>query len=271
MALVLRDVALLHTGPAISLRVESGQTLCIVGPSGSGKTRLVRFLAGQETPDRGEIQRPQQVAMPEPCNRKLRPQDLSHRRGENRAVLATEVLSQLGLWDARQRPIGELPAGLVAACELVEPLMSQAELLIFDESLDRLDPWSRAGALRLIRDRCNDGAVCIVATNLADMASQFDYLIALKDSQPVYAGPVPELVATRGQRSLTIESEYNTGVRALVQPLLVGVSRTERGYHLQPGPGQEQTAKLLREGYGDVKFMVTDQKSVEEIVLELIL
>ncbi|HWA83245.1 MAG TPA: ATP-binding cassette domain-containing protein [Fimbriimonadaceae bacterium] len=270
MALVLRDVALLHSGQTISLRVESGQTLCIVGPSGSGKTRLLRFFSGQEPPDRGEIQRPQQVAEPEPCNRKLRPQDLSHRRGENRAVLATEVLSQLGLWDVRQKPIGELSSGLVAACEVVEPLMSQAELLVFDESLDRLDPWARAGALRLIRDRCNDGAICIAATNLAHMASQFDHLIVLKDSQPAYSGSVSELASTRGQRSLTIESEYNTGVRALVQPLLVGVSRTDKGYKLQPGPGQELTAKLLREGYGDVKFAVADQKSIEEIVLDLL-
>lgn len=270
MALVLRDVALLQNGPTITLRLESGQSLCVVGTSGSGKSRLLRFISGQEAPDRGEVQRPQQVATPEPCNRKARPQDLSHRRGENRAVLATEVLSQLGLWEVRQRTIAELPTGLLAACELVETFMGQSELLVFDESLDRLDPWARGGALRLIRDRCNDGATCVASTNILELASQFDHLIVLKDLQPVYVGSVSELCSSRGQRSMTIESEYNTGARALVQSLLVGVTRTEHGYKLQPGPGQEQAARLLREGYGDVKFTVVDQKSIAEIILGLI-
>jgi ABC-type multidrug transport system ATPase subunit len=270
MSVVLSEVALLQYGPAISLDLEAGKTLCVVGPAASGKSRLLRMIAGREAPDRGSISRPESVAIPPPCNRKVRPQDLSHRKGSNQAVLATEVLSQLRLWDARQVVISDLPESQVAACDLVEPLMANVDLLVLDEHLDSLDPWTRLGALRLIRDRSRSGAVCVCATNYLELASQFDYLVVLKEHQPLFAGSVGSLVSSRGQRSVAIESERSVGVRALLDPLLVTVSRTDSGYKLEPGPGQEHTAKMLREGYGDVRYVVTDERPLSEIILAMI-
>lgn len=270
MAFILSELALVKNGSAISLSLEPGQTLCVVGPAASGKSRLLRVLSGQEAPDRGTVTTAKRISTPDACNRKIRPQDLSHKKGENKALLATEVLSHLGLWEVRQKVISELAPAQIAACDLVALFMSGSELLIVDDHLDRLDPWTRAEALKLLRDRCNEGANCVVSTNQLDMASQFDFLVVMKDHQPLYAGSTSELASLRGQRSLTIESERNVGVRALVEPLLVGVTRTDSGYKLQPGPGQDQTAKLLRDGYGDVKFMVSDQRSLSEIILGMI-
>jgi ABC-type multidrug transport system ATPase subunit len=270
MALLLRDIALLEHGSTISLTVEPGQTLCVVGPAGSGKSKLLRVIAKNEAPDRGTVGFAGKASIPEPCNRKLRPQDVSHRRGSNRAAQATEVLSQLCLWDVRQNTIAELPSSQIAACDLLETFMGESHLVVLDGDLDRLDPWTREGALRLMRDRCAHGAVFVVATNELEVASRFDWLVVLREHQPVYAGSVGQLAATRGQRTLVIESEKNRGVRALVDPLLVSIARTDSGYKLQPGPGQEHAAKLLRDGYGDVKFLVSDEKPLAEIILDLI-
>ena len=241
--------------------------LCVVGPAASGKSRLLRVIAGIEPPDRGEVTRLDRIAIPEPANRKVRPQDLSHRRGANQAQIATEVLSALGLWDVRQKPIAELSAPQLAACDLVETLIAPADLIVLDEHLDRLDPWVRAEALRLIRSRCAKGAVCVAATNQLELASQFDFLIVLKSSRFVYSGSIVDLVRSRGPRQVQIESEHNAGARALVDPLLVEVLKTDGGFRLTPGPGQEHTARMLREGYGDVKFVVSDEKSLPEIIL----
>jgi len=269
MALVLQEVALAKSGAALSMLLEPGHTLCVVGPAASGKSRLLRAIAGTEDSDRGVIERPDHVAVPEPCNRRVRPQDLSHRRGANKALLATEVLSHLGLWDARQRVISELADPQIAACDLVETFMSGAGLIVLDQHFDRLDPWVRVEALALLRDRCAHGAIGVVATNQLEMVSHFDFLVALKGGQPVHAGSVADLAKSRGQRSLIVESERSMGVRALVDPLLVGVAKTETGYKLTPGPGQEHAARLLREGYGDVRFVVSDDKSLAEIILSL--
>lgn len=269
MALVLDGVALLNYGPTIALSLEAGQTLCVVGPASAGKSRLLRMIAGKEAPDRGTISAPP-ATIPEPCNRKARPQDLSHRKGTNQAVLATEVLSQLRLWDVRQHTIADLPESQIAACNLVDPLMANTDLLVLDGHLDNLDPWTRQGAMRLLRDRCRQGAICVCATNHLDLATQFDDLIVLKDHQPLYAGSIANLVSTRGQRTVIIESERSVGVRALLDPLLVTVSRTDTGYKMEPGAGQEHTAKMLREGYGDIKYVISDERSLPEIILSMV-
>ncbi|MFI5385654.1 MAG: ATP-binding cassette domain-containing protein [Fimbriimonadales bacterium] len=270
MALSLRNLVLRRDQSPISLVVEPGQTLCVVGPAASGKSKLLRIIGGQEAAEVGEVVRPGKVSIPTACNRKLRPQNLSHKKGANRALLATEVLSQLGLWEVRQRPMAELAPAQVAACDLVETFMSGADLLLFDEHLDRLDPCVRVEAVRLIRSRGNRGAIAVVATNHLEMASQFDFLVVLKDGRPLYVGSISELMRTRAQRSLTVESERSRGARALVGPLLVAVTGTEGGYVFTPGPGQEHAAQLLRDGYGDVKFVVSDQRSLAEIILGMI-
>src|SRR5580658_388268 len=40
----------------VSLRIHSGELLCLLGPSGCGKTTTLRIIAGFETPDGGEVQ-----------------------------------------------------------------------------------------------------------------------------------------------------------------------------------------------------------------------
>lgn len=270
MALVLRDIALLEHGATINGSVEAGQTVCVVGPAGAGKTRLLRVLGGQEPPDRGEISLPGVISIPEPCNRKMRPQDLSHKRGANQAAAATEVLSQLGLWDVRQRPISDLGPAHVAACDLLDTFISTPDLIILDGCLDTLDPWARTGVLRLIRSQGSRGAITVVATNHLELATNFDWLVVMREHQAIFVGMAADLIRSQGQRKLTIESERNQGVRALVDSLQVSVTRTDLGYRLEPGPGQESTARLLREGYGDVKYVVSDEKSLPEIILGLI-
>src|SRR4051794_1478234 len=39
----------------VNLKVDAGQTICILGPSGSGKSTLLRCINWLETPDSGEI------------------------------------------------------------------------------------------------------------------------------------------------------------------------------------------------------------------------
>ena len=57
----LRDIELGFGGDAllegVSLRVESGERVCLFGRNGSGKTTLLKLVAGELQPDGGEIVR----------------------------------------------------------------------------------------------------------------------------------------------------------------------------------------------------------------------
>ncbi len=267
----LENVALAEHGPTMSLHVQPGECLCVVGPASSGKSKLLKILSGQLPPDRGVVGGADLAPRPEKIERRTaKPQDVGRRRGDNLASAATLVLSSLNLWDVRQTPVAELSPCQAAACEMVEAFLSHAPLLVFDGQLDAVDAWTRRGALRLIHERLGAGASVVVATDHLELADQFDHVIVLKESRPQYSGSRDALLAQKGQRELLIESERTAGVRALVDPLLVTVARTDTGYKLTPGPGQEHTAKLLREGYGDVKFVVTDNRSLQDIILELL-
>jgi ATP-binding cassette subfamily F protein uup len=61
--LALRDITLGFRGPAVlegaNLVVEPGERICLLGRNGTGKTSLLRLIAGELEPDRGEIARQQ--------------------------------------------------------------------------------------------------------------------------------------------------------------------------------------------------------------------
>ena len=61
----LRDITLAFGGPplfdGISLQIEPGDRLCMMGRNGTGKSTLLRLIAGEITPEGGEIQRQQGV------------------------------------------------------------------------------------------------------------------------------------------------------------------------------------------------------------------
>ena len=39
----------------LDVKVKAGELICIIGPSGCGKSTILKILAGQLKPDRGEI------------------------------------------------------------------------------------------------------------------------------------------------------------------------------------------------------------------------
>jgi hypothetical protein len=59
------------------------------------------------------------------------------------------------------------------------------------------------------------------------------------------------------------------GVRALVAPFEVSVRDTDDGVVMQASEGQQLAAKLLLEGYGDVKLVVLRSPTLEEALLSL--
>ena len=126
----LNNVSLAFGGPLLldgaSLRINEGERLCLLGRNGAGKTSLMRLIAGELQPDRGEISRKQGLTTA------LLPQDVP--RGLTGTVhdLVTGGLGPKGGLLAEYR---RLSADLAAGSEAMDRLAD------VQQQLDSGDGW----------------------------------------------------------------------------------------------------------------------------------
>ena len=175
-----------------------------------------------------------------------------------------------GVWDVRHHSISDLTPGQLAACELLPVLTGEAAIIAIDGQLDDLDPWALRTTLDHLRSLMKLGATVLVATNRPDVVSQMDVVIALSKSEIRFAGLISDLLREGPQHHVEVKAENQAGVRALVEPFEVSVREREDGVVLQASEGQALAARLLLEGYGNVKFVVVRQPTVEEALVELL-
>ncbi len=269
--LSLHNFGLDPSGQTATLALAQGQSLVVVGPGGSGKSRLLAVCEGQVKASRGTVKVSGSISVAAmPSGRRLKPQSIAQvDKGAARAAHASEALSATGLWEERQTSVADLSPSQRAACELLAPLASMADLLIIDGQLDLLDPWALADVLSLLRRRMDDGAAVVVATNRLDLLPEFDWVLLLKARQIRYAGRVKDL-DNHAPETVVVETANQAAVKALGKPFEVSARETEGGLVLTAPTGQELAAKLLMEGYGDVKSVLVRRTPPSETLMRLL-
>jgi phospholipid/cholesterol/gamma-HCH transport system ATP-binding protein len=180
---LLLQVSDLHQGfagrpvlAAVNLAVPRGSVVSVFGRSGAGKSVFLKCVAGLLTPDRGRISF--NGAAPEVVGRKRN--NLSGRIGyvfQGNALLdsltalenvvlplaqtthlasgeievrALRALDRLGLIVFRDHFPNQLSGGMQKRVALARALVSEPELLLFDEPTAGLDPHSRNAVFAMI-------------------------------------------------------------------------------------------------------------------------
>jgi ABC-type multidrug transport system ATPase subunit len=273
-ALEFDHVSLSKKGPTLALDIPIGSWVGIAGPSGSGKSYLCDCIAGRQSPSRGSITAFGHVGIPTEAefSRRDRPQSIAKsvsKDSDPRAI--TEALTNLGLWDVRQSTIARLSGAQQSAVRLLEPLLNGSEILVIDQSADLFDPWITNSFSRYLRSRLASNLTVVFATNRADFLKMADQLIVLNEEQIAFCGTEVEIRRRYGSTEIVVETTDQQDLRAIVSPFEVKMEPREDGLHLSATEGQSLAARLMLEGYGDVRCIVEREITFEEALRNVIL
>ncbi len=104
---------------------------------------------------------------------------------------AHEVLSLLGLEEARYRLIEEQPTGIRQRAKLAQALINNPDLVILDEPTTGFDPQARREFWSLIRRLQGEGTTILLTTHYLDEAAQLADRVAVIDRGVLQAiGPI---------------------------------------------------------------------------------
>ena len=206
----------------VSFDVESGEIFGFLGPNGAGKTTTIKMLTGLISATGGEatlfddpVPSPRALArvgfLPENpyVYPYLSPSEfvelcarlsgLSAKAARDRT---RQVLDQVGVLYAADRPVRRLSKGMLQRTGLAAALVSDPELLILDEPMSGLDPVGRKEVRDLILEERKNGRTIFFSTHiLSDVETMCDRVAILRRGEVVVSGRLNELLRKEVRRT----------------------------------------------------------------------
>lgn len=207
----MKDVSFGYDGEAVieglSLDIEPGQFVGVTGPNGAAKSTLLKLMLGLLKPWGGTVSFnpalpdgtkatvgyvPQQIAafnagfpskvielVRSGCYPRL---GLFRRFGPEQEKLVEQSLKQVGMWEYRNRRIGELSGGQKQRICLARALAQQPQVLVLDEPATGMDADGRMGLYRLLHHyvKQHGRTVVMVTHGLEESGSFLDTLVSLE-------------------------------------------------------------------------------------------
>ncbi|MGG4499103.1 metal ABC transporter ATP-binding protein [Brevibacillus reuszeri] len=191
---------------SLSLDIHGGQFIGIAGPNGAAKSTLLKLMLGLIKPWSGSIQWcvledgskvavgyvPQQVSsfnagFPSKVMELVRSGCYS-RLGlfgcfkEDQRLVVERSLKQVGMWEFRDRKVGELSGGQKQRVIIARALAQEPQVLVLDEPTTGMDAASRTELYKLLSDdvKQQGRTVIMVTHGLDEVAPYLDTLIQLE-------------------------------------------------------------------------------------------
>ncbi|MCB9739714.1 MAG: ABC transporter ATP-binding protein [Deltaproteobacteria bacterium] len=199
----------------ISFRLEPGRVLGYLGPNGSGKTTSIKCMLGLIQPTAGKIAffgRPHSDPlararigyMPEHpyFYDYLKPPEVLDYVGrlygipaEIRRKRSHELLERLGLGHAMDRTLRGFSKGMLQRVGIAQSLISDPDLVVYDEPLSGLDPIGRKELRDLMAELRAEGKALFVTSHvLSDIESFCDEVVILRKGVAVAQGRLEDLL-----------------------------------------------------------------------------
>ena len=236
----------------VSLTLKRGESLGYLGPNGCGKTTSIKCILSLIQPTTGKIRlfgadpsdaraRARVGYLPEApyFYDYLKPTEVLDYVGKlygldaaTRKKRIPDLLDRLGLSHAMHRELRGFSKGMLQRVGIAQSLLSDPDLLIYDEPLSGLDPIGRKEVRELMADLRRQGKSMFFSSHvLTDIETLCDAVCILDRGKVVAQGRLSELLRTD-----KLESE------ALVELPVDGLDAAQA--HLLALPGVECTEQM---------------------------
>ncbi|MEE6280466.1 ATP-binding cassette domain-containing protein [Georgenia sp. MJ170] len=221
----------------ISLTVPRGSVFALLGPNGAGKTTTINILSTLARPDAGRVivaghdvvRSPRAVHHAISLTGQFAAVDdlltgrenlrmmaqLNHLPRRTVAGRVTELLEQLDIADAADRLVRTYSGGMRRRLDIAISLLARPQVLFLDEPTTGLDPRSRQGVWRQVRELTADGVTVVLTTQYLEEADSLaDTIAVLHHGRIVAEGSAAELKRRVGAD--VVEVGYANGTREAI-------------------------------------------------------
>jgi NitT/TauT family transport system ATP-binding protein len=179
MTVAIENVVVEYAGRrvlnGINLEIEAGEFVSIVGETGCGKSTLLRLILGEEQPTEGLVwvegrqrSRPDRTCGYVPQRYSLFPDrtalgNVMFGLGRGSRDEAIRYLRHTGLSeaDANKYP-HQLSGGMQQRVAIAQALIMKPPVLLMDEAFSALDPGTRRGMQKLMRELWQESGTTVV-------------------------------------------------------------------------------------------------------------
>jgi ABC-2 type transport system ATP-binding protein len=206
----------------VSAEFPSGAT-GLLGPNGAGKSTLIKALLGLLPPASGRMHVLGYDVRESPLAVRARvgymPEGDAHIPGMTAVSFvsycgelaglprasamqrAHEVLTYVGLGEARYRNVETYSTGMKQRIKLAQALVHDPDLLLLDEPTNGLDPNGRDEILALVRDIVATNAISLILSShlLPDVEHACTHVVVLHKGAVATQGPITALKGTSGR------------------------------------------------------------------------
>ncbi len=217
----------------ISLDVHAGDYLGIIGSNGAGKTTLLKVILGLLQPKSGSVEIfgtdltsfkdwPRIGYLPQSVARfdqsfpatvfevvmmgRYAKLGVLKKPGAGDREAAKDALQEVGMWEFKDRLIGELSGGQQQRVFIARALVSDPEVIFFDEPTVGIDQASRVDFYSLLRDlnKHHGIALVLISHDLKTVLEEAKH-VAYIDHELVFCGPSKEFMQHKNAQNLLDE------------------------------------------------------------------
>jgi manganese/iron transport system ATP-binding protein len=217
----------------VSFCLEPGQLVGLIGPNGAGKSTMLKAMLGL-IPCQSGVVKFHSKALKQQLNccayvpqrskidwdypatvwtvvlmARTAHTGWFRSQGRKSQEIVADSLKRVGIWELRDRQIGELSGGQQQRVFLARALAQQAELFLFDEPLAGIDKKTEAVLFKIFSELKSEGKTLLISSHeWGKSLTQYDRLLLL--NQELIADGSPQAVMTFDN----IQRAYGEGVQS---------------------------------------------------------